>query len=85
MTPGGERYPFIQREPGLGESGLVPLLPLTLAARTSLPITGLLDTGATVNVLPYGIGLQLGAVWDSRSRRSRSAATSLRSKPGAWS
>lgn len=27
---------------------------------------GLVDSGATVNVLPYGLGIQLGAVWDSR-------------------
>ena len=26
----------------------------------------LLDTGATVNVLPYEIGLQLGAVWEEQ-------------------
>jgi hypothetical protein len=25
---------------------------------------GLLDTGVTVNVLPYRIGLELGAVWE---------------------
>jgi hypothetical protein len=25
---------------------------------------GLLDTGATVNVLPYQVGIQLGLVWD---------------------
>ena len=26
---------------------------------------GLVDSGATVNVLPYQIGVGLGAVWDS--------------------
>jgi hypothetical protein len=26
----------------------------------------LLDTGASVNVLPYEIGLQLGAVWEEQ-------------------
>lgn len=25
---------------------------------------GLVDTGATVNVLPYSLGLEIGAVWD---------------------
>jgi hypothetical protein len=28
---------------------------------------GLLDTGASVNVLPYEIGLQLGAVWEEQT------------------
>ncbi len=27
---------------------------------------GLVDSGATVNVLPYELGLQLGGVWDDR-------------------
>lgn len=28
---------------------------------------GLLDTGASVNVLPYEIGLQLGAFWEEQT------------------
>ncbi len=48
----------------VGESGLRPLLPLTLAlGERSVTASGLLDTGAAVNVLPYSIGLALGAVW----------------------
>jgi hypothetical protein len=27
---------------------------------------GLVDSGATINVLPYEIGLQLGSIWDER-------------------
>jgi hypothetical protein len=27
----------------------------------------LLDTGASVNVLPYEVGLQLGAVWENQT------------------
>jgi hypothetical protein len=27
---------------------------------------GLVDSGATVNVLPFKLGLELGAVWDDR-------------------
>jgi len=30
-------------------------------------VSGLLDTGATVNVLPYQVGLDLGAVWEQAS------------------
>ena len=33
----------------------------------SLQIQGLVDTGASVNVLPYQFGLALGADWDRQS------------------
>jgi hypothetical protein len=29
-------------------------------------ISGLLDIGATVNVLPYDLGIELGAVWEQQ-------------------
>lgn len=32
----------------------------------SVNVTGLLDTGSAVNVLPYSIGLALGAVWQAQ-------------------
>jgi hypothetical protein len=39
-------------------------VPITLRHTTQvLAVVGLLDTGATVNVLPYPLGLQLGLVW----------------------
>ncbi len=58
------RYPFIERDQSLGIASLAPFLPLTLIGRESTMISGLLDTGATVNVLPYAVGEQLGAVWE---------------------
>jgi hypothetical protein len=46
----------------------LPYLPLTLTYQSrSLPLKGLLDTGASVNVLPYEIGLRLGAVWERQT------------------
>lgn len=43
----------------------MPLLPLRLSRRDqSIDVVGLLDTGATINVVPYSIGTSLGAVWD---------------------
>ncbi|MEO1211540.1 MAG: retroviral-like aspartic protease, partial [Cyanobacteria bacterium J06638_20] len=33
----------------------------------SVESMALLDTGASVNVLPYEIGLQLGAVWEEQT------------------
>jgi hypothetical protein len=43
------------------------MLPITLQLQNSVQILGLLDTGAAVNVLPYSIGLQLGADWDQQT------------------
>lgn len=67
MTPAGEQYPFVEREPGLGAASLAPMLPITLTGANSVQVEGLLDTGATVNVLPYAIGEQLGAVWEQQT------------------
>jgi len=35
----------------------------------SVSINALLDTGSTVNLLPYNIGLQLGATWEEQTVR----------------
>lgn len=59
-----ERYPFTQADGGTGNAALLPLLPveLTLQGR-SVSVAGLLDTGASINVLPYDLGVRLGANW----------------------
>lgn len=45
----------------------MPYLPLTLElSGNTKDVFGLLDTGSTVNVLPYKIGLELGAIWESQ-------------------
>lgn len=45
----------------------LPRIPLVLRqSDRSVKTIGLVDSGATVNVLPYELGLQLGAVWDNR-------------------
>ncbi len=41
----------------------MPYLPLTLEINgITRDASGLVDSGSTVNVLPYGVGLELGAV-----------------------
>ncbi|MBD2202564.1 retroviral-like aspartic protease [Calothrix sp. FACHB-1219] len=60
-----QRFPFIEARDAFGDIDAVPQLPLTLAYRNSiLEVSGLLDTGASINVLPYSLGIQLGAVWE---------------------
>jgi hypothetical protein len=62
-----ERYDFAERDPSLGPASLAPLLPIVLSAARSVSVSGLLDTGATVNVLPYAVGERLGAVWEKQT------------------
>lgn len=63
-----QRYSFTERIDSLGRSVIMPYLPLTLTlGDRSLDMTALLDTGASVNVLPYEIGLQLGAIWENQA------------------
>jgi hypothetical protein len=64
----GQRFSFTERTDSLGQSVIMPYLPLTLTAGDrSVEVMALLDTGASVNVLPYAIGLQLGAVWENQT------------------
>jgi hypothetical protein len=63
----GKRFPFIERSNTPGVSSTMPYLPLTLTHKNnSVEVMALLDTGASVNVLPYEIGLQLRAVWEEQ-------------------
>lgn len=60
-----ERFPYVAVKNSRGEAALRPLLPVTLVhSSTTLETTGLLDTGADVNVLPYHLGITLGANWE---------------------
>ena len=48
----------------------LPTIPVILSyADSSVSANALLDTGSTVNLLPYEIGLQLGAIWDNQTVR----------------
>jgi hypothetical protein len=62
-----QQFPFIARDPALGSASLAPMMPITLQAAQNVAVSALLDTGAAVNVLPYGIGLQLGFFWDQQT------------------
>jgi hypothetical protein len=59
-----ERFAFTPVTTPYGVTGFSPLLPVTLIFQNqSVAETALLDTGAAINVLPFEIGLALGAVW----------------------
>ena len=60
------RFPYMAA--GTTAASLMPRLPLTLIyEQRSVEVVGLLDTGAAVNVLPYPVGLALGADWDQQN------------------
>ncbi len=61
------RYPFQPKRDGMGVLADVPYLPLTLTYQNrSVEVMGLLDTGSSVNVLPYSVGVELGAIWEQQ-------------------
>jgi hypothetical protein len=63
-----ERYPFIDRTNSSGQISTLPYFPITLSnGNNSIEVMALLDTGASVSVIPYEIGIQLGAVWETQT------------------
>lgn len=58
----GRRYYFQPKRDEFGVLADVRYLPLILTYQNcSVEVMGLLDTGASVNFLPYNVGVQLGA------------------------
>jgi hypothetical protein len=61
--PSTIEFPFADDE-------ALPMIPVTLSyAGSPVSANALLDTGSTVNLLPYDIGLQLGAIWEEQTVR----------------
>ncbi|NLX99178.1 MAG: hypothetical protein GXY83_23820 [Rhodopirellula sp.] len=68
MTSPAQSFPYVPRDPSLENAGLAPMLPLTLTGDRSVATSGLVDSGATVNILPYAVEVQLGLDWDQQTR-----------------
>lgn len=52
------------RDPERPDELNLPYIPITLSSKhRSLQCQALLDSGAKVNVIPYRVGLELGAPW----------------------
>jgi len=61
------QFPFVSVHNTRGEVVLRPQLPLTLRHHDQVrTVSGLLDSGADINVLPFRLGLELGAVWEAQ-------------------
>lgn len=62
------RFPYIEMDSSLGAASALPYVSLKLeldAKATS--VFALVDSGAALSVLPYDIGIQLGAVWEQHT------------------
>jgi len=78
------RFKYSTTDPSQDEFDSLPRLPLVLRLKNqSIEVVGLVDSAATVNVLPYEVGVRLGAIWDDRKATIRLAGTvgSLRAMP----
>ncbi|MBD2522777.1 hypothetical protein [Nostoc sp. FACHB-133] len=63
-----QKFPYKIIDSSLGMVDRVPYLPLTLSLDgQSLNTEGLLETGVSVNILLYELGLQLGLIWEDET------------------
>ncbi len=53
MSGPAQQYPYVEMDSAAGALSLMPLLPLTLSlGQRTVVVTGMLDTGAAINVVP---------------------------------
>lgn len=70
------RFKYSTTDPSQDEFDSLPRLPLVLRANSQgVEVVGLVDSGATINVLPWDVGTPLGALWDDRKANIRLAGT----------
>ncbi len=67
-----EQFPYRDRNPAAPGFDLMPDLPILLRSLThALPGLALVDSGATISVLPHALGVQLGFDWQSQNLQIR--------------
>ena len=67
MSSAAVQYPYRVSDPAEGAASLAPYLPLSLSLGSNrVSLMGLVESGAAIRVLPYDVGLQLGAVWEQQ-------------------
>jgi len=68
------KFPYVMADAAQSELDSLPRLPVTLRyGQRQITEAGLVDSGATVNVLPYSLGVRLGATWDNHTATIRLA------------
>ena len=69
-----KRFPYVLTNQAVLPDDALPFLPLKLSRENkTAEVLGLVDSGATINVLPYQLGLKLGAVWENQMKLSQLA------------
>lgn len=59
------RFRYSITDPAQNEFDNLPRVPIILRReKRTVETLGLVDSGATVNVMPFDVGLQLGATWE---------------------
>jgi hypothetical protein len=71
-----EQFPYRDRDPASGGLDLMPDLPIVLRHQSqTVSGVGLVDSGASISVLPYSLGVQLGFDWDIQKAKITLAGT----------
>ena len=71
-----EQFPYCDRNPASGGLDLMPDLPIVLRHQAyTISGIGLVDSGASISVLPYTLGVQLGLDWNTQKARIVLAGT----------
>ena len=66
--PEPQQFPYIEIDPSLGAASALPYVPLSLEYQGYVTsVSALVDSGAALNVLPYDVGVQLGATWGEQT------------------
>lgn len=69
-----KRFRYVLTNQAVLPDDALPFLPLKLSRENeTAEVLGLVDSGATINVLPYQMGLKLGAVWENQMKLSQLA------------
>jgi hypothetical protein len=62
-----KRFGYVEADPLLGVASSLPYAAIMLQmGDRKLQVSALIDSGSTLNVLPFDVGLKLGAVWDEQ-------------------
>jgi hypothetical protein len=71
-----EQFPYCDRNPASGGLDMMPDLPIVLRHQSRLMSgVGLVDSGASISVLPYSLGIQLGFDWNTQTAHITLAGT----------
>lgn len=63
-----QRFPYVEIDPSFGAASALPYVPLILqSVHNRVTVSALVDSGAVLSVLPYDVGVQLGAVWEQQT------------------